>query len=108
MPDLENPRSVVFIDDDDIAHYLLKSLLKLQRPDLTLTSLLSPYEALDLIASNKFDPAVVFLDINMPKMNGWDFLKELEKLNYNVPVYILSSSEDAQDIKRVNDFKNVL
>jgi CheY-like chemotaxis protein len=107
MPDLQNQKTVAFIDDDDIAHYLLKSLLKLQRPDLSLSSFLSPYEALDLINENQFEPSVVFLDINMPKMNGWEFLKELEKRNYNAPIYILSSSEDAKDIGRVKEFKNV-
>ena len=104
----DNSRTVVFIDDDDIAHYLIKTLLKLHRPDLSLTSFLSAFEALNLIERNEFEAAVILLDINMPKMNGWEFLQEMEKFNYNVPVYILTSSEDAKDLVRVKVFKNVL
>ncbi len=105
----EKSPTIVFIDDDDIAHYLLKSLIKLQRPDLSLTSFLSPFEALELMDDKAFEASVLFLDINMPKMNGWEFLEELERRNYAMPpVYMLTSSEDAKDINRVGEFKSVL
>jgi CheY-like chemotaxis protein len=108
MDKKDNSRTVVFIDDDDIAHYLIKTLLKLHRPDLSLTSYLSAFEALSLMERNEFEAAVILLDINMPKMNGWEFLQEIKKFGCNVPVYILTSSEDAKDMVRVKEFKNVL
>lgn len=45
----------------------------------------------------------------MPRMSGWEFLEELEKLDLTIPpIYMLTSSEDAKDINRVSDFKYVL
>src|SRR5688572_20683944 len=108
MDKKDNSRTVVFIDDDDIAHYLIKTLIKLHRPDLSLTSYLSALEALNAIERDAFEGAVILLDINMPKMNGWEFLQAIEKINYNIPIYILTSSEDAKDLVRVKEFKNVL
>lgn len=105
----EKSATIAFIDDDDIAHYLLKSLMRFQRPDLSLTSYLSPFEVLDLISRKEFHATVLFLDVNMPRMSGWEFLEELEKLDLTIPpIYMLTSSEDAKDINRVSDFKYVL
>ena len=57
-------------------------------------------KVLDYIEENKSDPDklpdVIFLDLNMPQFNGWDFLDRLEQLHAqldkDIQVYILSSS----------------
>lgn len=55
---------------------------------------------------------VIFLDINMPGMNGWDFLEIFEKdfqhLFRLVKIYILSSSIDTADIIRSKQYKSVV
>ena len=43
---------------------------------------------------------MIFLDINMPKMNGWDFLDAYIKLENKVRVYMLSSSINSKDIQK--------
>ena len=50
---------------------------------------------------------VIFLDINMPVMNGWQFLEQMQILNLNPTVYILTSSIDQSDISKARTFKNV-
>lgn len=99
---------LVLIDDDEIAHFLLRTLIKTHKPDLSFTGFSGPFEVLDLIAQKSFHATAILLDINMPKMNGWEFLKQMEALNYSTPVYILSSSDDAQDLNQAKAFKNVL
>ena len=63
-----------------------------------------PEEALAFIQneySTKSAPTVLFLDINMPTLTGWEFLEEYEKFSEEVKsqinIYILSSSVDLRD-----------
>ncbi|MEK6153158.1 response regulator [Flavobacteriaceae bacterium 3-367] len=56
-------------------------------------------------------PGVIFLDLNMPIMDGWDFLDDLGQLLQedmaHITVYIISSSVDPRELNRVKDYKMV-
>lgn len=59
------------------------------------------YEALQHLAEHP-DYDVVFLDLNMPSMNGFECMKHI-KSRYQVPVIILSTSEDSMDMQRCKE-----
>ena len=100
-------QGVVLIDDDPMAHYIFKALVKLYGPELRYNAFLNPLEVIELIANDSFKASAIILDINMPKMTGWEFLTELKKINYKIPVYMLTSSSDMKDKMRVKEFDNV-
>lgn len=54
-------------------------------------------------------PDVILLDLNMPIMDGWQFLDELAKIPAakTIPIYIVSSSVDSRDIKKAETYKMV-
>lgn len=72
-------------------------------------------EALDglkkRIANGMEFPSVIFLDLNMPIMNGWDFLEDFMQFDpgilKKVTIYIISSSIDPRDLERVRMYKYV-
>ncbi|MDB5144668.1 MAG: response regulator receiver [Mucilaginibacter sp.] len=53
-------------------------------------------------------PDIIFLDINMPSMDGWEFLKQLKKIENNIhkliSVYVVSSSINPYDILRAKKY----
>ncbi len=64
--------------------------------------------AIDKLAEKKSLPDLIFLDINMPKLDAWGFLEELDKITKDhVPIYILTSSIDQRDIDKAKSISRV-
>ncbi|QWX84353.1 response regulator [Cellulophaga sp. HaHaR_3_176] len=106
--------TVCIIDDDPIFVYGTKVLLN---NNGNFCSNILVYEngreALDVLETmlntNEF-PDVIFLDLNMPVMNGWQFLEKfckLPRVEFNTRIYILSSSVDPADIQKAKNYKIV-
>jgi CheY-like chemotaxis protein len=89
---------ILFLDDDKIQHLINKKNMLRLRPDLELFFFDNPFLALDWLASNKID--LLLLDVNMPHMDGWEFLDQLNKQNIFIDVKMLTSSLDPDDIER--------
>ncbi len=91
-------RNILFVDDDEPTRLLLQALLK-QAGYLPVTSP-SAFEALDLVHKHAFD--LILLDIMMPEMNGFDFLKRIKSSDKvkDIPVVMLSSKDDKTSIQK--------
>jgi CheY-like chemotaxis protein len=74
---------VFLIDDDNIVIYLTKLVINETLPDLDIVSFEHASEALEvlqeLVENNQKFPEYILLDINMPMIDGWDFLAAYEK-----------------------------
>lgn len=91
------------IDDDNLAIYLTEHLLRAEGFSNCICTFQSAREALDkLVGKKQRVPQVVFLDLNMPVMDGWQFLDALapyqEALRGNCHIYILTSSLALKDL----------
>ncbi|HMW06765.1 MAG TPA: response regulator [Leptospiraceae bacterium] len=107
---IETLKTILLIDDDKITNILTKRILVQYNPQIKVDTFTNPYEGLrflEKLKENKGEFPIVFLDITMPEMTGWEFLDKLAGLNINPPVYILTSSIDRRDIERARVYKNV-
>ncbi|GLB53463.1 response regulator [Neptunitalea chrysea] len=77
-----------------------KSICSFKNGEIALGHLKNEYKAgADL-------PDLILLDINMPVMDGWQFLDALRSLNFpNLTIYLLTSSVDPADITRAKTYK---
>ncbi|SNR96320.1 response regulator receiver protein [Belliella buryatensis] len=96
---------IIFVDDDKIQHMINKKNMLRIKPDLELIFFQNPFSALEWLETNDFD--LLLLDINMPEMSGWEFLDVLEEKKIQIPVKMLSSSMDPDDIAKSNAYQMV-
>lgn len=98
--------SVMLIDDNEIDIFINKRLLEFNNFSHKILSACSGREALDQLKNRNNPPDVIFLDLNMPVINGFRFLNELTKLpdavKGSIQVVVLSSSENKRDIRRAS------
>jgi CheY-like chemotaxis protein len=111
-----NKRNFIIIDDDPISNSICSILFMKFIPNINILTFTLPEEAFEFIISEysrKQHPSIVlFLDINMPVMTGWDFLKRFEEqensFKSKFKIYMMSSSIDQVDKKRAFDNKYVI
>lgn len=88
---------IMLIDDDPMQNFLSKKIFNFFDKKMDIHEYISPEDAIQDIKSGKIQPDVIFLDLNMPDLNGWEFLTEMEKLQLQFPVVMLTSSIDPDD-----------
>jgi CheY-like chemotaxis protein len=110
---------VLLVDDDDTTNYLNRRLLTDMQVAKEILVLKNGREAIDYLskacgkapdASNKC-PDLIFLDIKMPTMDGFEFLEEYQRLGLDagdhVIILMLTSSASFYDLERIKSFKKV-
>lgn len=104
--------SVMIIDDSHPDMFILEKVLTIKNFAEKITKFYNAIDALDHLKQQNITlPEIIFLDINMPELNGFQFL---ERLQLNLPhlvdkikIIILTSSDDNQDVNRARDFNNI-
>ncbi len=102
---MKNKR-IHLIDDDPLNNLINKKLIARVLPGAVVTEDINAKEALEKIR-NEFNPDIILLDINMPGMNGWEFLDHFQKIGKEITVYILTSSIDSADFRKSEKYKAV-
>lgn len=90
---------ILLIDDDDDDQLIFKDALKEIHFTCDCLFANNGLEALAILANERDNPAIIFLDLNMPLMNGVEFLIHIkkEKTFADIPVVIFSTSNNPAD-----------
>lgn len=112
-----NKVNVLIVDDNEVDRYILKRQLEkigvnsiMEKSDgCEALEFLRDYDQNAKLFPDEFPPVIIFLDINMPKVNGFDFLKEFALMRSknelsSIVVCMYSSSERPEDKERVSQY----
>lgn len=103
---------ILLIDDEEDCNFVTKLVLKKAGFNGRLTCFTSADEALTFMRTRVDLPDIMFVDINMPRVNGFEFLAtcENEKLlpNGRTSVIMFSSSNRPADLERALSFRSVI
>jgi PAS domain S-box-containing protein len=99
--------TVWLVDDDQVIAYITERLFRNADPAVKVTSFLSSKMALEKLRIMPEIPDILLLDINMPGLNGWEFLDELRRMHKYVNVYMYTSSIDPEDVKKAHSYPMV-
>jgi len=102
--------SFVIIDDDDISNFITEKVLHMSFESPCINSYTNPVKGLEaILTSDKIGEGqimVLFLDINMPILNGWEVLERINELPTQLKqlmkIYMFSSSVDSRDMERTS------
>ena len=94
----------LLIDDNYIDNFVTRKILESGNFVENIVVRQSPGDAIEALRIGAVVPDVIFLDIRMPMMSGFEFLEEYDKLSIankeNIKIYMLSSSLDPTDMKQ--------
>lgn len=100
------PLSIMLVDDSSICNLIMRKVLARLPIPVTIHDFTDPQLALAQLPHLK--PEVIFLDLNMPQMDGWGFLTRMNETGQIHRVIILTSSTSVLDRSRCAEFANVV
>ncbi|HVI49338.1 MAG TPA: response regulator [Chitinophaga sp.] len=106
---------IFIVDDDPIHQQIAKIMIERQGISASIRVFADGQELLDYIREHAADkdnlPDLILLDLNMPIMDGWEFLDEYDTFYQQLPkqirIYVLTSSIDEKDRERVHNYSCV-
>jgi CheY-like chemotaxis protein len=115
MEQQKQVKRIALIDDDPVTN-MINTKIVTMTSDSSVVAFTDAQKALEQFSATMNSaldqmPDIIFLDINMPVMDGWEFLDEFQKLPHeiiqNCKVFVLSSSIDQGDVEKAKGYNSV-
>jgi CheY-like chemotaxis protein len=103
-------KTCLLIDDNYIDNFVTRKILESGNFAEKIVVVGSATDAIGSLRDGSVIPDVIFLDVRMPQMGGFEFLEEFDKINIdksNIKVFMLSSSLDPIDMRKSTDNKYI-
>ena len=102
--------SILVIDDSEADQFIFWHICRNKLPEIKIFQAFDGEEALHLLDEFEAFPELILVDINMPRMNGFEFIAEFEKkYNANISkIIVFSSSNRKEDNRKAKEFSNVI
>ena len=102
--------SILLVDDDQDDNYYHQIIINKMNITDNIDVAANGIEAISYLKNNR-PPDIIFLDLNMPRMNGWEFLEQYKDLSLaqkaKVLIIILTTSLNPDDIERAKQIEDV-
>ncbi len=98
--------TIILVDDQPIANFITRKLLEIEGYNKGVLDFTNPEEALAYLEDKQ--NTLIFLDLNMPEMNGFEFLDSLKAKGHQHRIIILTSSTSAIDRKKAKEYSSVI
>lgn len=113
---MKKVNSIAIIDDDDICIFTTKKIIQAKQIADTTIVFKNGEEAYEYfennVNNNSLLPEIILIDLNMPAMDGWDFITNYNniqpQIQKKIDVYIQTSSVDPDDIKKYKSTPGIL
>src|ERR1035437_7221000 len=104
---MANKLNFIVIDDSKLDCFIAEKIIKNTGKCGSIISFLQGKDALEYIAATPYEalvPTVILVDIQMPVMNGFEFVEAFEKrpknITSNYTIYVITSSINENDLNR--------
>jgi len=109
-------KTIWVIDDDPIFQIIVNKIIKKSELFLNVSSFSNGKEAINALKNSlekkEILPNIILLDINMPIMDGWEFMEEMmllkAQINEPINIYIVSSSIAVEDKNKAKNYPEII
>ena len=105
-------KTIWVVDDDPIYQIIVNKIIKKSELFSSVSSFTNGKDALDALKktleNNEMPPNIILLDINMPIMDGWEFMEEMVLLKSKIRIYIVSSSIAFEDKSKAKNYTEII
>jgi CheY-like chemotaxis protein len=107
--------TLCFVDNDEVYLFLIRKVIEKKYNGRKILEFYNGLEAIEFIKENIDEPQllpdIIFLDINMPVMDGWEFIESFKRIKNEIAkpitIYMVSSSVDEADMERAKNIKEI-